>query len=359
MKHWLLLSMGIATTAFSQTTIESTETPEAGDTIRLSNAVISQTLDYQTTGADVTWDFSALQFNGQKRNDYMPVSTAGSFVQIVFGNFAPTKYKASYYVANNTLPLGNLPPQLPISITDISQFCRNTADSLTFIGFKMTVNGQVIPAKSDTIETKYHYPIEYGNSHSSRGYTYLNLNPAYDGIWIQHRYRQTEVDGYGSITTPFGTFDALRIHHRIQETDSFYVSISGFNTWIRIPVPVSHEYEWRASEEKEPILKITTSEIQGSEQITGVEYRNVFTVGLNENDLEVSVYPNPVTDVLVVSSTEPFESYAIFSADGKQVKAGKLIPSVQQLIDVEPLLNGTYFIRLQSGTQAAFKTFVK
>ena len=361
MKYLLLFSLGISIPGFSQITINSTHTPVSGDTLRLSNAVIDQSLDYQTTGADINWDFSTLEYNGQKRNDYKPVSAAGQIAQFIFGSFAPTVYKASYFVANNTLPLASLPPQLPISITDISQFYRNDPDSLTLIGFKLTVNGQMVPAKSDTIETKYLFPVEYGNTHASRGYTRLDLNPAYAGIWIQHRDRQTEVDGYGSITTPYGTFDALRIHHRIEETDSFYVSISGFSTWIRIPVPVTHEYEWRATEEKEAILKITTSIVQGAEQITSVEYRNnlVISAGLDENSLEISMYPNPVSKTLMISTPEPFGSYGIFSADGKQVLAGQLSPSAQQAIDVTTLVNGTYFIRLQSDANTVFRTFIK
>ena len=90
--------------------------------------------------------------------------------------------------------------------------------------------------------------------------------------WRQRRKRTTQVDGWGEITTPYGTFSALRIHHRIVESDSIRVSVGGFNNWVGIPIPVAHEYEWRAVGEKEPILVIKTNEISGGENVTAIEY---------------------------------------------------------------------------------------
>lgn len=332
--------------------------PKVNDTIRISNAVLDNQLDFQSTGANYSWDFSSLQFNGQKRNDYRPVSQSGMLIQVAFGSFAPPKYKATYFLPTVSFP--QLPSQLPISIQDINQFYKLTADSMTMVGLKLTVNGQEIPAKSDTIETKYHFPITYGDSYVSRGATDLDLNPVYDGNWRQHRKRETEVDGWGSITTPYGTFDVLRIHHKIIESDSFYVSFNGFGTWINIPVPESHEYEWRAKEEKEPILMIRTSVVQGSENITAIEYRNNFVLGLEDSkDILVSMYPNPAQNELNISSEAIFDHYAIFGMDGKKILEGDLNGAGQQTVNVAALHKGTYLIRLQSANGTAVKTFVK
>jgi hypothetical protein len=345
---------------FSQITISSTNVPQTDDTLRVSDAVIDDAMDFISTGTDYTWDFSNLQFNGQKLNEYQPVTSAGVYIQFVFGSSVPQNYRASYYVATNGLPLNNLPAQLPITISDISQFYKLQTDSLTMVGLKMSINGQEVPAKSDTIETKYQFPLEYGNSHFSRGYTKLDLNPIYDGIWIQHRTRQTDVDGWGQITTPLGSFNALRIHHRITESDSFYVSFNGFAFWLPIPVPESHEYEWRALEEKEPILLVKTNVNQGSETVTSVEYKNVYTVGINENDkISVSVYPNPVQDWMVIQSPTKFDEYSIFSTDGKLILSGKLTNGAQQMVDVSGLKSGSYMIQLNSNSGVSVKNFVK
>lgn len=345
---------------FSQISITSTNVPQTDDTLRVSDAVIDNAMDFISTGTDYNWDFSNLQFNGQKLNEYQPVTSAGLYIQFVFGSSVPQNYRASYYVATAGSPLNNLPAQLPITISDISQFYKLRTDSLTMVGMKLSVNGQEVPAKSDTIETKYKFPLDYGNTHFSRGYTKLDLNPIYDGIWIQHRTRQTDVDGWGQITTPLGTFNALRIHHRITESDSFYVSFNGFAFWVPIPVPESHEYEWRALEEKEPILLVKTNVVQGTETVTSVEYKNVYTLGINENDMtSVSVYPNPVQDWMVIQSPNSFDAFSIFSTDGKLILSGKFAKGAQQMVDVSTLKSGSYLIQLNSNSGTAVKNFVK
>lgn len=361
MKNILLLSMiCFSFLGFSQITIGSTNVPQTNDTLIVSDAVIDNTMDFISTGANYTWDFSNLQYNGQTLNEYQPVTSAGLFIQFVFGSSVPQNYRASYYVATNGLPLNNLPAQLPITISDISQFYKLRTDSLTMVGLKLSVNGQEVPAKSDTIETKYKFPLDYGNTHFSRGYTKLDLNPIYDGIWIQHRTRQTEVDGWGQITTPLGSFNALRIHHTITESDSFYVSISGFAFWLPIPVPESHEYEWRALEEKEPILLVNTNVIQGNETVTSVQYKNNYTVGIKEEEqISVSIYPNPVQDWMIVQSLTNFDEYSIFSTDGKLILEGKLANGAQQMIDITSLKSGSYMIQLNSNAGVSVKNFVK
>ena len=361
MKKILLLSMiCFSFLGFAQITIGSTNVPQTNDTLRVSDAVIDNTMDFISTGANYTWDFSNLQFTGQTLNEYQPVTSAGLFIQFVFGSTVPQNYRASYYVATNGLPLNNLPAQLPITISDISQFYKLRTDSLTMVGLKLSVNGQEVPAKSDTIETKYKFPLDYGNTHFSRGYTKLDLNPIYDGIWIQHRTRQTDVDGWGQISTPLGSFDALRIHHTVTESDSFYVSFNGFAFWVPIPVPESHEYEWRALQEKEPILLVNTSVIQGNETITSVKYKNNYIAGINEEEqISVLIYPNPVQDWMVIQSPTKFEEYSIFSTDGKLILDGKLANGAQQMVDVSSLKSGSYMIQLNSIAGVSVKNFVK
>lgn len=359
MKKWLLLSFSFSSLSFSQISIPASSFPASGDTLRVATAVIDQAMDYSSTGANYVWDFSNLEFNGQRLNEYKPISQAGTLIQFSFGTFTAPKYQASYFVSANINALNNLPAQLPITIEDICQMNRVVTDSMTQVGYKMTINGQEVPAKSDTIETKYRFPIAYGNTHTSRGYTNLDLNPIYDGIWIQHRKRETEVDGWGQITTPYGSFPVLRIHHTITESDSFYVSFNGFNFWLPIPVPLSHEYEWRSIDEKEPILLVKTSVTQGSENITAVEYKSNYVAGIKEHEIQLALYPNPVQDLLYIQSETIFNRFNILTTDGKIVKNGKMEQVNQSFVDVSNFNAGVYLIQLESDQGIVTKTFVK
>src|SRR5690606_27842121 len=91
--------------------------------------------------------------------------------------------------------------------------------------------------------------------------------------------------GWGQITTPYGTFDAIRVQHYITESDS--INFEG--NWFGIPVPDSYIYEWLATGEKEPILRIRTSEIGGNEVVTAVEYKDYFQPTLAVEDVQMEV----------------------------------------------------------------------
>lgn len=358
-KHLLALCLS-PLALFGQITLDETHFASENDSARISTADANPDLDFAYTGANVVWDFSPyLQSTGQLLVNYNPLPASNQFLNIMFGSFAPANYRANYFLPNEALPIGQLSQFLPISIEDINQFYKKTDTKLTQVGYSITVQGQEIPTRSDTIETKYNFPMNFGDSHTSRGYTKLDLNPIQNAIWIQHRKRETSVDGWGQLITNFGDFPTLRIHHRIEESDSFYVEFNGFPLWIPIPVPVSHEYEWRSTLDKEAIVKVITSEIQGNETVTRIEFRDNYIAGINALDLNVSIFPNPAHNSLAIQSKTALLGYEIYTMDGKQISEGELHQAAQEFIDIETLEVGTYILKLIGTEGSAQKTFIK
>lgn len=276
MKHTLLCILGFSGLLRSQIVLHSTDMPAVHDTLRISHAEPDQTLDFLSTGANYAWDFSGLQSTGQQLNTYKSLAGAPLLIQFIYGSFALPAYQTSYYQTATDLPVAELGSLLPVALEDINQFSRSTSDSLTLVGYSMVVSGQELPVKSDTIETKYRFPLHFEDSFSSRGYTQLDMNPIYNAKWRQHRLRQTIADGWGQLITPYGSFDVLRIHHKIFETDSFYVVLNNLGFWIPIAVPEVNIYEWRAAGEGEPILQISTARLTDQEAITAISYRGSF-----------------------------------------------------------------------------------
>lgn len=355
----LLLAVGlIPVVSFGQITLNDTHFPVAGDQLVMSTT-FDLTLDYMSTGANYTWDFSGLTPTGQRFTDYKDVSDASFLANLFFGQFGAVPYQASYFAPTTDLPLDQITSVLPITIDDISLFSKSTPTALTMVGYEFQISGQGIPAKSDTIETRYEFPLNYGDAYTSRGYTDLDLNPIYDAKWIQHRYKESTVDGWGVITTPYGTFDALRIHHRVLENDSIYVSLDTNGFWVGLPIPEAHEYEWRAAEEKEAILRVKTSVILGNETITSIEYRDTLNgLGLNEAELAFSVFPNPATDELTVLSAETVQHIAILNQQGQVVKTLQL-NGAQPVIPVSDLDAGIYHLVVTTASGKATRLFAK
>lgn len=365
MNKLLLLSGFVSTVTFGQISITDVNVQQANDQIVMST-LLDPALDYLSTGADYTWDFSGLVPTSQRSADFLPVSEASPLSNILFGIFAATAYKASYFNSSTDLPLAELTQGLPISVESISGFTRTTPTAETMVGWEFVFNGQGIPVKSDTIETRYHFPLEYGDSYTSRGYSYLNLEPLYDARWIQHRYRETEVDGWGSLTTPYGTFNTLRIHHRILESDSIYMVLDSTGFWIPIPVPETHEYEWRALEEREAVLRIRTTVLLGIEQVTAVEYRDNYIEGLgfNEQAVVTGLFPNPANEQVTIQSSEAVLSVALFNQQGMCVQQEQVISKDtgsgwQTPVATNALDAGMYFIRVTTASGTSTAVFVK
>jgi len=341
MKHLLLPLLALSSLSYGQITLTDQHFAGPSESYIFST-LTDPTIDYATTGANHTWDFSMLVPTDQRSLITRPTSQMTGLSLLMFGSFAPAPYKASYFNSTTDLPLDQASSFLPIQIDELNQFTKNASNAITSIGYELVSGGQGIGFRSDTIETRYALPMTYGNNYESRGYTNLDLNPIYDAKWRQHRHRVTNVDGWGVVKTPFGQFDALRIHHVIDELDSIYFTFQGFGMWIPIPVPLAHEYEWRSTSDKEAVMRIRTSEIAGNETVTAVEYRDNFNgLGLTESKLELAFYPNPVTNELHVVTPETAENFFI-ADNGGRIWKQVLATGKEQVIDVSELASGVY-----------------
>lgn len=320
----------------------------------MSSAPASSQVDLNT-GADYFWDFSYLTAESQTVEEYGNISTLGAVAGLQFGNFAPDKYKASYYILNQDVPLQYLPSFLPITFSDYNNIMQLANDSLSLVGVTVSINGQSLPIRYSDIEAQFYFPVNYGDHYTTYGKFDQNMNPIYDAQWRQKRQHEVDVDGWGKVTTPLGTFDALRIKHTIVEQDSIYASINGFGMWLPLNVPKQVIYEWRTLEEKSPVVRIKVNIVGGNEVVRSIQFRDDVILGtenlMGEN---LSVYPNPVENVLNISS-DLFDTYKIMTIDGKLIHSG----TVTNEIDCSQLNAGTYIIQLNADTMVKNVTFVK
>ncbi len=334
--YTLVFSCFTLVTSFGQISLTSADFGGSGDALRMTNAS-NLTVDYATTGANQNWVFTQFTPSSQTIKRFGPMSEISGLPLFVFGSFAPANYKASYYMDSN-IPVNMLSGVLPVELDDIYQYSKKSATAITLLGLSLSANGTSIPAKSDTIETKYSLPLNYGDVHFSRGYTKLSLSPLFDAQWIQHRTRNTTVDGWGQLTTVYGTHNVLRVKHEITESDSIYYT----GTWIGLPIPNTTEYEWIAAGEKVPLLKITTTSILGVEQVTAIEYRDDQILATNDlSTIEAEVYPNPTSEILHVKLANNVLGLQLIDATGKVVLSDSN-PSLMNEYSLSELNSGIY-----------------
>jgi hypothetical protein len=347
-------------------TLNQIDFANGGDTVRTSSAPDNE-YDYQSTGADYIWDFSALSATSQNLTNFYPMSEASLFVLFDFGWFASQEYQASYFKENNDLPIAQITSFLPISIQSILQYSKSSPDSITNVGYSMNIasggNSFDLAVKSDTIETYYKFPLSYGDSNYTRSYSQIDFNPIYNAIWNQHKERSTIVDGFGILTTPYGTFNVLRLKHEIIETDSIYTELPFIGaTWIPLDLPLVREYEWWTIGEKIPILKITTNEVFGNESITAIGYKDNYLgldAGLNEKGLDFSLYPVPTSDLIRLTSSTPFDAIEIIDHTGRSIVHQDFHNAMAITFDVRDLARGVYELRLYTEKSVTSKKFIK
>ena len=358
----LYLILFIPFVSICQITVDVNDFADGGDTVRLSTAN-NPGIDFTTTGANMSWDFSDLSAEGQELVEYKDVSLAGPLVSFTFGAFADETYQATNYTAATDIPLDAAGQFLPININEVNQFAKHSDSAIGLVGLAINVEGNDIPVPSDTIETKYVLPLNFGDVYNSRGYTYLNMNPIFNLIWIQYRQRSSSVDGWGTITTPFGSFDCLRVKHEITETDSVLIDFAGTGNpiWIELPVPPSVDYEWIAKNELAPILSIRTTNAGGNETVTQIKYRDIYLgldAGINENTLNLKIGPNPVNNTLLINGLNEETPYQLLSLEGKVIQTGTM-NHMNAKIDVSELKTGIFLIHIGEGTQKFTKRIIK
>lgn len=337
-----------------QITLTQSDFPDAKDTL-VSSQAISFQIDYASTGPNYTWDFSNLSFLSQIKRIYQPLAGTPLLVNMAYGPFAVTAYRSSYYAPYLDLPLAQIGQILPIEIGDVNQYTKKSTPRLSYVGYSLSISGQGVPMKSDTIETKYYFPLDYGADYTTKGYTYFDLSMFIDAQWMQKRKRHTVVDGWGSITTPYGTFDVLRVQHRVEETDS----IGYTGTVFGLDIPVTYEYEWIAKNEKTPILRITTTELMGNETVVSIEYKDYDFLNIESLATDkLIVYPNPATNELNLSWKLGRKNVKVYQLDGTLVCDFSFDEKVEKF-NISDLASGMYFLSIECEGESSTTSFIK
>ena len=284
----VLLSVNLS----AQVTITSSSTPTVGDTLRYSSALLDSAvfLNFEASGANLTWNFDSLN----------------PFQQDVYRFEASSQTRYSNDVMNriglliaDTLSLG------VTDLYDVYNFYESNANSFSIdhrgatapSGFGFDVS--IAQAYTDKDEV-FQFPLDYLDRDSSTfDFTFTNTFPQV--YYSSTGYRINEVDAWGTLTTPYGTFNCIRVVTDIVAYDT--VSFSGNNFGLNSHV---REYKWLTPQLKIPALTINGNVVN----VTGEDIFVPTTVD----------YRDSVRDIPPLIPT-----FAIFSLDETEVKLGDTV----------------------------------
>lgn len=341
--------------AQSPISITSINMPVINDTFRVSLASLSSIGAYTATGANYSWDFSTLDSTNQQIRKFQP----GSSTPYAF-YFFPPKY------GEKTLDSIPIPSFTSFSIKNIYSFYRkNSTSSFNAEGMGLTMNGIPVGVTNSDEDELYYFPLNYGDRDSS---TFKMSTPTTTMIPFSYKkegYRITEVDGWGTITTPYGTAPCLRVVTTQYSKDTVTINaiMPPFN---KFGFPNNmRSYQWLTLGERIPYLEVSGNVVGGNFTPTQARYRDVIRVfaGIKENTLQgllMSVFPNPAKDklTLVLGKIEGKVTVEMTDLQGKLLKSFELTDNTGLInthtLDIGEFTQGLYLLNLnnKSGKQS-------
>ena len=298
-KLLILIAFVFSVKAYAQPSIGSSNMPQNGDTLRYTIAFPDSAVltSFNNTGTNQNWQFGNLVPDRQGLAEYFASNQ--------------TPYNVSNRTAElltDTLSLG------AISLFDVYNFYNNSSSeyALDRRGFSIP-NPIPLPPPFNVIrqaptftdkDEVYQFPLSYLDRDSS---TFdFNYSNTLAGIFVSSSgYRINEVEAWGSITTPYGTFTCIKVKTDIvsYDTVSFGTTNFGLNSHQR-------EYKWLSPQLRYPVANLSGTVVAGVFIPGTIQYRDSARSGLNSIFAPFALFDADTT-IINLGDTLPFNNFTL------------------------------------------------
>ncbi len=333
MKQLLLLLLVIFTGGLSaQITIDQGDMPSIGDNIPRKSDTMTVHPGPGGSGANQTWNFVATSaFVINENTSIVSVASTLNGNQFSSSNMAMTSDNASYLYFNNS------------------------AQSFTTQGFAGDLLGTgVINVNFASALTLHQFPRTYGSTFTD---TYgLNVTvpgASFNPLISQINFRRIsnvvdETDGWGQITTPFGTYNVLRVKRTEIFTDSIFALPIFPPTWqlVSTNTDTTQNYSWFAKDGKLAVAEMSFDSLGVPKIFKWTELPGL-GVGLEEENNILSISPNPFADVIIIEGLLNGEVF-LNDASGREINVNQAIDGSEITLFVNDLPSGVYYVKTTS-----------
>ena len=193
----------------------------------------------------------------------------------------------------------------------------------------------------------YQFPMTMGTSFTDNAVATIDQ---FGDITLRTVTTDGEVDGYGTLITPEGTYtDVLRVHlfKTIVDDEQGSISTTTQDIYMWLKAGIYHELA---------NVQITYSdgEAWGTSYYTGAN-----TVGLAENTSETPLvlFPNPAQDIVSLKFDSKIDNIEVFDMNGRSI-AVEFNPT-NKTIDVSGLNSGIYYVNVYSNNNKSVQKLIK
>ena len=335
-------------------TLGNTNMPSNGDTLRYTNVMLNSLGNYTQTGTNYSWNFSTV----------VPASEGlRSFRSAFLTPYALFFLSLNEYgeKVQDSISLG------PLLVTNYYDFYKKSTSPNAFIadGAGATINGVPLPSYYSDKDELYNFPMTYPKYDST---TFRFATPSTTMIPIRYSktgYRVTVVDGWGTVTTPYGTQNCLRLITTQYSMDSIKTSLGPVTVPFGVPNNI-RSYQWMTLTSRIPYMEVTGSLVGNTFTPTRARFRGFapqVATGLQvvEQEGGLQLYPNPASDRLWLTYEGAASFHAeLFDVQGRLVKSADLRSGTESdAIDLQGLAPGVYTVKATAAEKSCILKFIK
>lgn len=327
MKQLLLLSIALSSQSlWGQISLDQTDMPSVGDYIPRKSDTMTVLPGPGGSGPNQVWNFTTLSaYVITENTSVVSVASTPNGNQFGNSNMAMTNDNASYLYFNKN------------------------AQSFSTQGFSGDLLGTgVINAVFNPDLTLHQFPRTFGSSFSD---TYvIDVTVPGAALLSQINFKRTSAvqdttDAWGQLTTPYGTYDVLRIHTMEVFSDSIWAQPIFPPVWnlVSTSSDTTHSYSWVGKGGKLAIAEMSFDTLGLPKIFKWTELPGI-GVGLEESALaKISIYPNPCSNHVFVEEFNP-EDISLLNMYGQKVAVEKRAMLNGTRLTLEALAKGVYFI---------------
>lgn len=333
-----------------QITVTESDMPVPGDSIRQSSGLISDIGMTIAEGPNQTWDYSNLTPISQDVTDFIDIGQMPFTYQAVFNNPLNPDKRAEYGITDS---LGINIPNLQVS--NPFTFYRKNSTEYGIIGFGVTMSGFSIPGAYDNLDLFYEFPLNYGDSSSSNsvsGQTVPGLG------YVERKVnRENKVDGWGTLITPYGTFDVLRVKSEVIQRDSIK-----FDSLAAFPGITTNRTEIRFLGKGHGLPLMTIEQQFGF--TTSVQYidsvRSLNTSIKKSLAKDFTMFPNPVNNKLTLLWEADYDILTIYNISGQEIFNDAVSGKQRYELNADKILSkGIYVIEMKGRGILSHRKLIK
>ena len=350
--------------SFSQIRIDSSDMPNVGDNYKMLIANNIGAVNYQAAGSNITWDFSSW-ISSLSRNDTF-FTVASTPYAAFFSNVMDPLRKAtiSSFMTDGEFPIPSA-YSVMINISEGFDYFKQTQFNYSQVGIAATIYLPLMDTtyypeiKFNAPDVIYKFPLEIGDNDTSRINFMVNLNY---GQMFENRVRINTVDGWGTLITPYNTFEVLRLKTDIYRHDSlsirYYALVidTAFNT-------IHTEYKWLTKTYGMPVAMVRTT-TNGDGIVTRATFIDSIPdphFGIKDIVSDYSIFPNPAKDYIDINILNSGNQIKVdlFDVNLCNILSLKNNAIINKKIRIDirniNLKSGVYFIRINDGSNSIMK----